>query len=361
MAHPADIARMQNWLQGHAPVARTRLEFASEFSGVRKTDRAALDPKDIAKLQGFAVKGLEQKFERMDQLTFDKDGEIDHNSLKKVYNLSVRTTEFENALKEYDLDDVFQVPTLMEFNEPEDIWIPAPGAQSIDLFKRYNKVDLETVKHFSQFVALRGPRFMSQNLIWSGTKFLNSCSDDLRGKIEEATQGFPTTNKTGPVYFKIAMSMIMTVNAESIRVIDQALRQVKLSDFDGENVVEYNSTFRSLYVMLRNNDKLFGDELQTLTNGYCTSSTDEFNAGICVIFQNHRSQIKTVTFEDMFLTTEEMFNSLVSTQKWAGISNKKNESTYYFDGICNYCGKHGHKEADCWKKKKDMLKVFNLL
>jgi hypothetical protein len=33
--------------------------------------------------------------------------------------------------------------------------------------------------------------------------------------------------------------------------------------------------------------------------------------------------------------------------------NKKNESTYTFDGNCNYCGKHCHKEADCWKKKQD--------
>jgi hypothetical protein len=159
-----------------------------EFSGVHKQDRADLEPKDIAKLQAFVVKGLEHVFEQTDQINFDLNGNVDQESLKNVYNLGVCTTEFENVLKEYDMDDVFHVPTLMEFHKEEDVWIPSTGVQSINLFKQYNMVDLETVKHFSQFLALQGPRFMSQNLIWSGTKFLNSCSDDLQGKIKEASQ-----------------------------------------------------------------------------------------------------------------------------------------------------------------------------
>jgi hypothetical protein len=179
------------------------------------------------------------------------------------------------------------------------------------------------------------------------------CSDDLRGKIEEASQGFLTISKTGPVYYKLAMSMIMTITTTSIRVIDHALQQLKVSDFDGKNIVEFNSAFRSLYIMLCNNDKLFRDEMTTLIDGYCTSSTDEFNARMHVIFQNHQSRVKTVTFEDMFLSTEDMYNSMVSNQKWSGISSKKSEITYYFYGDCSYCGKHSHKEADCWKKKRD--------
>jgi hypothetical protein len=45
----------------------------------------------------------------------------------------------------------FQVPTIMEFNEAEDVLIPSAGAQSIDLFKQYNMVDLETVTTFLSF------------------------------------------------------------------------------------------------------------------------------------------------------------------------------------------------------------------
>jgi hypothetical protein len=52
--------------------------------------------------------------------------------------------------------------------------------------------------------------------------------------------------------------------------------------------------------MLCNNDKLFGDEMTTLINSYCTSSTDEFNARMQVIFQNHQNRVKVVTFEDLF-------------------------------------------------------------
>jgi hypothetical protein len=199
-------------------------------------------------------------------------------------------------------------------------------------------VDLETVKKFSQFLALCGLRFMTQNLIWSGTKFLNSCSDNLQEKIEEASQGFLTMYKTGPVCYKLAMSMIMTVSPVSIRVIDHALQQLKISDCNSKKIVEFNSVFQSLYIMLHNNDKLFGDEMTTLINGYCTSSTDKFNARMCVIFKNHQSRVKT---------------AMVSNQKWSGISSKKSEITFYFHSDCNYCGKHGQKEEDCWKKKQD--------
>jgi hypothetical protein len=51
----------------------------------------------------------------------------------------VFTTQFANVLKEYDMDNVFQLPTIMEFNRAEDIWIPGAGVQSVNLFKQYNK------------------------------------------------------------------------------------------------------------------------------------------------------------------------------------------------------------------------------
>jgi hypothetical protein len=61
---------------GFQPIAQTRLEFALEFSGVRKHNKANLEPKDIAKLQSFAVKGLEQVFEQMDQIIFDLNSNV---------------------------------------------------------------------------------------------------------------------------------------------------------------------------------------------------------------------------------------------------------------------------------------------
>jgi hypothetical protein len=39
----------------------------------------------------------------------------------------------------------------------------------------------------------------------------------------------------------------MMVTPESIQAIEHALQQLKVSDFDGENVVEYNSALQSLY------------------------------------------------------------------------------------------------------------------
>jgi uncharacterized protein YdhG (YjbR/CyaY superfamily) len=99
MADPAEIAHMRNWLQGYNPVAQTQLEFASGFSGVWKHDRMNLKPKDIAKLQSYAVKGLEQVFELMEQITFHLNSDVDRESLKKVYNFGVCSTEFVNTLK----------------------------------------------------------------------------------------------------------------------------------------------------------------------------------------------------------------------------------------------------------------------
>jgi len=51
---------------------------------------------------------------------------------------------------------------------------------------------------------------MVQNLIWSGTNFLESCDKELLNKIKECTKSYAFMEKTGPVYSSVALEMIQS-------------------------------------------------------------------------------------------------------------------------------------------------------
>ena len=69
-----------------------------------------------------------------------------------------------------------------------------------------------------------GPKYMGENLMWSGTKLLNSCEDDLRQKIEETKNHLPTVCHTGPVFFKILVDLVIASSSQSMRVLERRLK-----------------------------------------------------------------------------------------------------------------------------------------
>jgi len=62
-----------------------------------------------------------------------------------------------------------------------------------------------------------------QNLLWSGTKFLESCDEELFNKIKECTKSCEFMEKTGPVYFCVALEMKQS-SAEAVLCRHMLLR-----------------------------------------------------------------------------------------------------------------------------------------
>ena len=157
------------------------------LAGVPEVERVKLSVTELQKLKLKAEAGLESKFMLMAPLA---DTKANKDQLESIYFLTMWVEEFHKSLQAFDMDNVFTITSeyINEVKNNVTYKIPGPRAAVINLFMMHSKVDLETVKHASEFVALQGDaNYLLQNLIWSGTKLLNSCDDKLWMKIEEKT------------------------------------------------------------------------------------------------------------------------------------------------------------------------------
>ena len=118
-------------MQGRAPRGTARLptEIQSFSASVKKAYSLTFYVNDIQKLKLRAEENLERKFELT---SMDKIEAVD--ILNVVYNLSIRIEEFANALRSYDMIDIFSIPDDFTYNTVEDVYESYVEATPIDLF-----------------------------------------------------------------------------------------------------------------------------------------------------------------------------------------------------------------------------------
>ena len=294
--------------------ARPISDLEKTLAGVPKAKRKDLSVTELQKLKSKAEDGLENKFMLMAPFA---DTKANKDQLESIYSITMRVEEFHKSLQAFDMDDVFNIASEYVDEVKNDVTykIPGPKAAVINLLTMHSKVDLDTVKHASEFVALQGDAdFLVQNLIWSGTKLLNSCDDKLRTKIEEKTLDWPVQHTTGPVYFKIMIDNILASTPESMRGLTTILQETKLSDYNGENVTEYVSFARGAIEQLRNNHALPTDVLWLISKALRACETPEFVSYLTTMYNNHVQHVKPCTVDDMMLAAETEYVSMVSAK-----------------------------------------------
>ena len=252
------------------------------LAGVPKAERANLSVTELQKLKSKAEAGL-----LMAPLA---DTKANKDQLQSNYSFTMWVEEFHKSLQAFDMDDVFTIASeyIDEVKNNVTYKIPGLNAAVINLFSMHSKVDSETIKHASEFVALQGDMdYLVQNLIWSGTKLLNSSDDKLRMKIKEKMLDWPVQHTTGPVYFKIMIENILASTPESMHGLTTILQETKLSDYNGENITEYISFTQDAIEQLRNNHALPTDALWLISKALRECETQEFVSYITMMYNNH--------------------------------------------------------------------------
>jgi Zinc knuckle len=345
----ADLAR---WL-GCDPrqVARTDREANQSRHKISRNDRAALDERGRMKLMASAQEGLENKFSIMEP--FDKNAKLTKEQLKGVYSVQLRVEELRYSLQEYDMLDVFTIPSRLVYEEGEGRWVPAQGARQIDLFTSHQDVSLDTIRKTMQFKKLWAEeQWVVDNMIWSGQKILNSCDDKLRQKIEEQLMGIGGRTfeyHTGPYYFKMMMDLVQANSTATIRTLSRNLETLNLKDFDGESVLEYTSIMRGVIEMLNNNDTTPHDAVYLICEALKQCSTPDFVDFIKNTYFAHQSGINPILPEDLLSKAEIEYTEMSAQSKWEkGIDSKGQDSVFSADSrTCYNCGKVGHLRANC--------------
>jgi len=118
------------------------------------------------------MKGSEMKFRF---LKIKSEAE----SLKEIYDLGITIEWLKMELEKYDADDVFTIASKVVRDPRTDTLVPSRDAKKIDLFKRYNEVNLKTVVQNARLYKETGQEWHLENSDWSAAKVLNSCEDEL--------------------------------------------------------------------------------------------------------------------------------------------------------------------------------------
>lgn len=140
------MAQNDRFLGGVPPraIARTLMEATSLRAVVSQQDRAFLAQNERVKLQTSAEKGLEVKYDLLDNVNL-----TDMDTLKAVYQMSIRTEELKEDMAKYDIQSAMLIPSAFAEDANGDAH-PIPGANPIDLFTGAADVNLEVVKQASE-------------------------------------------------------------------------------------------------------------------------------------------------------------------------------------------------------------------
>ena len=149
-----------------------------------------------------------------------------------------------------------------------------------------------------------------QDLLWSGNKVLNSCSQLLREKVEESVISLDTHHKTGPVYFKLMMDLILSSTPVSMRAIVRKLEHLTLKEFKGESVVTAVSLVRGAVSMMDNNKSIPTDIQEIVFRITKTSSSGEFKTYVTTLGTACELGIKELSLEQTLLLMQNKYKEL---------------------------------------------------
>ena len=330
--------------------ARTIAEATQLRAVVSKESRASLTQAEKIKLQGNAEKGLEIKYDLLDSVNLS-----DVDTLKAVYNMAIRTEELKEDMARYDMDGVFLIPNDFKYDATEDEYHPVQGAAPINLFDSAAEVEFGLVKLASQWMMRFRADFHIENLFWSGSKILNSCTPRLREKLEESTQGLSTQYKTGPVFFVMLYKLVLSSTPVSMRAVIRRLEDLKLSAFQGENVKSAVSLIKGAVGLLENNGAVPSDMIDIAFRIMKSSSSLEFNTHVNAMRTNHDLKVKTMELDDLLLNLQTKYNELTLNGEWDVGTNDDNQNSIFTSYECHSCGGTDHFWRQCPSQNMDRV------
>ena len=115
-----------------------------------------------------------------------------------------------------------------------------------------------------------------ENLVWSESAILNSCAERLKLKINGQIDKIPMMQRGGPVSFKIMMTYVLSTSNEALRAFIARLGVLKLTDFDGENVIQACTFIENLSIILRDNKMVPKDFDESVHKMFKESTCPEF-------------------------------------------------------------------------------------
>jgi hypothetical protein len=200
-----------------------------------KAARAAMDFKEKTELfERATAKKLQPKFTMMNLKIDDPD------KLDDTYNLSSAIDKMKENHIKFDLHDVFKIVLI----DPKN---PYVILKTVDLYTDYGSLEVLDVASSNRFYStmLRDPNnAINKNLKVTLEYLVNNTDENLVLKINETYLSYPVEERGGPLFFKLLMDLLQNNSAEAAEYLVNVVKHLKISNFDGENILNVVSLIR---------------------------------------------------------------------------------------------------------------------
>ena len=340
---------------------------------VTKSQRMQLSAKDKQTFCEKAIKSIEKPFDLI-SLALD-----DEEKLTDVYNLSNLIARTKQIHEYYDMDDVFKILTISEDGSQ------IIGNTSINLYNDYSLINADIIaKSNNWYRNWSSQEYHEENLDLTADYFANNTTDALYNRVNELYTQYDESSRGGPLFFYLMLHQIISDTEDSINSLLQRLRNLKVTDFEGEDIDKVVSLIRGVLARLSSvtPSRVPQDIISILTTIFQTTSDDDFNQEFKSFESNRRFNdlaggktimptTSTITAEELLRIASGSYRLKVETGQWSGYATKGKE-TAFFQGkpgensnnktkkiVCWNCGTEGHTLQQCPKPRNDQRVVAN--
>ena len=199
-----------------------------------------------------------------------------------------------------------------------------------------------------------------QNLSWTFQYLLDSLDSDMKAFVlSKISHLDPGIGRTGPVVFKIMADRLLQTTENLAQKVINGFIALRLTHFDGENVVEAIFTVRNVLKFLR-----YGE-----ANSYAPRTTiqliyDVFRGSTVGAFRAYIQQAQDIVLKDetnvelIFDHIQKKFEELILADRW--VPSKKKPSAFHMSepktrtfAEADNGGKPAHKDNAKAPKKED--------
>jgi Zinc knuckle len=325
----------------------------------KKENRINLSEDKRNNLFDKATKTRSTKFDLV-PLTLSEEDKLDD-----TYNLGIQIAQLQSHFIKYDMDDVFTIVY------PDQ---RTPGINSSrlfsNLFVEYSTLQVKYVANSNRWYNEHThDEYHRQNLQLSFNFFENNCTKGLWEKCLEDYNEYEPEEKGGPLLFIIMMKKLQSHTDSAVQYLINSVKNLKISNFEGENVSRVVSLIRGANKRLRNVTTLPEEFPKWVLLVFQTSTVDDFNK----VFAHLKGEIEVVrplmssstrpnypTVEEMLHMAEKLYLDMTAANEWSGVTTKAGHSAFVAGNhsgtgagvrklTCWNCGVEGHSLKECPK------------
>ena len=162
-----------------------------------------------------------------DKFSLVRAEQIEADQLETVYDLTLRVHELTTLVTQRGLREVF------------NIYVERPGYEAFNLvgnlLDNFSHYRIDTVRKSVRFIKEYQPEYLIWGMTLTFQLIKDSCSSELRVKVNEQMMTIPEMERGGPTYLAIAMSHISSSNYAVARSLLAKIDTLHIKDYPGDD------------------------------------------------------------------------------------------------------------------------------